>query len=779
MLRARFTKHDTGKWEQFVCDESVHSFAFSEHRLQTTTEIASITESRHQELNIYSGPVFAADLFVVAGKTQFLFLVAHHLVIDLVSWRTLWYDLEHAIKTGNAPSQPITSFQAWCELQQAEAQSLSLDEVLPFPITEPNFEYWGLSESENTHAGSVEYNRHIDTETSSLLLGQSNAAFNTEVTDILVGILTYSFCEVFQDRQPPAVFLEGHGREPNDDAEILILDTVGWFTTVYPIQITKEAAHVMVHSVKIAKDIRRAFPGKGRPYFAYRYHNAAGRKQLNSHNVPELAFNYTGIYQQLEARKGLFQLEDQHGGSGRSLSTSSDTRRLALIEVLISVSDGCINISIGIHQKMRHQNLLGDWVDLFVHNLKIAAIDLASRSPQATPSDYPLLKLSNNQLEYVLRRISSESSIGRTEIENLYPCSPLQEGILLSIEKEAASYANYFIWTCTFRGDELVSPAKLQIAWECVAKRHSILSTVFVDLPGEGRFVQVLLQDYTPRTSVELEPSRQPADVLRKKVRPNYAPGEPNHRFIICQGSHGEIACRLDINHALIDAASISILMNDLVKVYQGESLPPKIPFSHFIESIASKRNSASIDFWARSLTNIKPCKFPTADRIKKLQVRPERVYGQINLPTSALSVLHSFCQKRRITRSVFIQVAWALVLSQFTGLKDICFGFMVSSRDLPMKGIENMVGPLVNILISRIDLNQSQMDIFETTYRQSVETLQYQHVSVAEIQHRLGFGAEAMFNTAMTIRETRQTAGNRTEGIIFAEVESQDPDEV
>jgi non-ribosomal peptide synthase protein (TIGR01720 family) len=636
-----------------------------------------------------------------------------------------------------------------------------------------------LSESENTHAGSKEYNTLIDTETTSLLLGQSNAAFNTEMTDIIVGVLIYSFGRIFYDRQPPAVFLEGHGREPKDDAEIHISETVGWFTTMYPIQLPEEAAHAMLDSVKFAKDIRRSFPGKGRPYFAYRYHNASGREAHKSHGVPELSLNYTGVYQQLESREGLFQLEDRSGGSGRSLSMSPDTQRLGLIEVMIRVANGCIGISFGFHQNMRHQSRLVQWADQFARELKIAAVSLASRPPQVTTSDFPLLGLSNNQLDHFLGKVLDDACVSKGAVEDLYPCSPLQEGILLSIQKQTASYANYFIWHCTIRDSAIISPTKLQAAWRSVVAHHSILSTVFVDLPGEGRFIQVLLRRFTPRIYVEVTNSQLPVEVLRGKSRPSYAAGEPNHAFTICQDMDGQTACRLDVNHALIDAASVSILIKDLTRAYRGENLSSTAPFSHFVKKLTSMHESTNIDFWAHSLANMKICKFPTRSDSKALLTPPKRANGQIAVPRSVLSALHPFCQEREITRSVFIQVAWALVLSQFTGLKDICFGSMVSSRDLRIKGVENMVGPLINMLICRINLDKPRAGILEAIYKQSVERLEFQHVPVARIQHKLGFGAEAMFNTALTVRESRQSKEHQTEEIVFREVESEDPDEV
>lgn len=779
MLRARFQRNEKGEWEQYVSRNDPSVFAFSEHSVQTKAEVHDIMQARQGTLDISNGPVFAADLFIEEGGAQFLFLVAHHLVIDLVSWRILWYDIENAIKLGKTSSSRMLSFRTWCGLQQDEGQSLSLAQVLPFSIAKSNWEYWGLSADENTDEGSKQYNRHLDIETSNLLLGNSNHAFRTEVTDILVATLIYTFRQTFPDRQPPAVFLEGHGREPLGNLEVDLSETVGWFTMLHPLQVPLEITNDILDCVKLAKDIRRGIPGKGRPYFSYRYHSVTGRQDLKDHNIPELTLNFTGVYQQLENVNGLFQLEDQSDGSGRSLSMSSATKRFGFVEVIVGVVKGRISISFGVHQKMQHQPQLEQWTDRFAQQLKLTVHNLAGRSASFTPSDFPLLSLSFDRLDTLLEKTLGYAGISVDAVDDIYPCTSLQEGILLSINKGTASYANYFIWECAAKSDMLISPIRLEAAWRSVVAHHSILSTVFVEQLDEGNFVQVLLREHVPRILFIKSYSKPPADVLREQNRPAFTLSEPEHVFTICQASNGDVACRLDVSHALIDAASISILVDDIAKAYREDSLSMTASFGQYIQHLSSMPKSMNLTFWTQSLANVQRCDFPTTEALGRPQIQSNRNHGRITLPASVTSDIYSFCQNRGITRSVFVQIVWALVLSQYTGLRDVCFGYMVSSRDAPINHIENMVGPLINILISRVDLDQSINHAFSTMFEQSVEQLAFQHTSLAEIQHQLGLGAQPLFNTAITVRESRWTEHQKEEDIHFREVESADPDEV
>src|SRR5262249_2150115 len=84
-----------------------------------------------------------------------------------------------------------------------------------------------------------------------------------------------------------------------------------------------------------------------------------------------------------------------------------------------------------------------------------------------------------------------------------------------------------------------------------------------------------------------------------------------------------------------------------------------------------------------------------------------------------------------------FLQGAWALLLSRYSGEEDVVFGTTVSGRSAPLPGIESMVGLFINTLPLRvavppdIPLVRWLKDIQET----NSELLQHEHVPLAEVQ--------------------------------------------
>jgi hypothetical protein len=95
---------------------------------------------------------------------------------------------------------------------------------------------WGFSGRANIFGDIATEKFTVDWDVSQQQLGGANQAFNTRPVEIFNAIVLYSFAAIFQDRPPPLVFSEGHGREPWDRS-IDLTQTVGWFTTLWPVSV--------------------------------------------------------------------------------------------------------------------------------------------------------------------------------------------------------------------------------------------------------------------------------------------------------------------------------------------------------------------------------------------------------------------------------------------------------------------------------------------------------------------------------------------------------------
>lgn len=354
MLRARFTRAVDGIWTQVIPAGVDGCYRFREYEVTSLQEATHIMNASQTSLDIQKGPLFAANLINTHDDGQHLFLVAHHLVIDLVSWRILLEDLEELLTTGRSSDIVPLSFQTWCRLQaQYSLDHLTPERALPFRVTPTPHGYWGRGLRQNTYRDIQQAAFTIDEHIIELLLGPANSTFGTQPVEIFQAALWHSFMDVFPDRPAPNIFNEGHGREPWDDT-IDISRTVGWFTTIWPATITVDGQQDITETVRRAKDGLRGVPRNGWAYFTSRYLNPQSKKVFETHDPVEVLFNYEGRYQQLERRDALFHRVDCEGNG--PAEAMRDLQRSALIEVTASAERGHIQFTFWYNRYMKHQD---------------------------------------------------------------------------------------------------------------------------------------------------------------------------------------------------------------------------------------------------------------------------------------------------------------------------------------------------------------------------------------------------------------------------------------
>jgi aryl carrier-like protein len=243
MLRARFRKDGTGNWRQRITTDVAGSYRFRAHNAATTARMKHRMEDSQRILDIQKGPVVAVDLFNVGPSDTRLFVAAHHLVIDVVSWRIILQDLEDLINSGTSKAQGSLPFQAWCRLQIENAQQQNAQSVLPHKeVPVADLGYWGMLDKPNFYGDVVSEDIELDSKITALLLGSCHQSLQTDAVDILLAAILRSFRHAFPAREiPPAVYNEGHGREPWE-TKLDLSRTVGWFTTLCPVYLPTEAS---------------------------------------------------------------------------------------------------------------------------------------------------------------------------------------------------------------------------------------------------------------------------------------------------------------------------------------------------------------------------------------------------------------------------------------------------------------------------------------------------------------------------------------------------------
>ncbi|KID81564.1 non-ribosomal peptide synthetase [Metarhizium guizhouense ARSEF 977] len=230
------------------------------------------------------------------------------------------------------------------------------------------------------------------------------------------------------------------------------------------------------------------------------------------------------------------------------------------------------------------------------------------------------------------------------------------------------------------------------------------------------------------------------------------------------------------MTHALMDAQSLPIIVRDLEKAYAGQALPLRTPFRAYVEHITCTSDSNRLLYWKEYLAGVHSCNLPGDVGLSPSNTEPKSLYGYITLPNTVTTSISEICRERELTRSEFLHLAWSLVLSFFTGTRQVCFGYISSGRDSPIDGVEDIVGPLINMLIARVHLGESFSTVMAAINKYSIEHLENQHVSLAEIQHEVS--VNQLFNTNITICKARGGPSAVDGSMKLVEIIEEDPHE-
>jgi amino acid adenylation domain-containing protein/non-ribosomal peptide synthase protein (TIGR01720 family) len=778
ILRARFDQDLDGHWTQRILEEVPINLAlFSSHNIDRLQDANPILKEAHSAINFRTGPIFAARLFDAKENGKYLFLTAHHLVVDLVSWRIIMQDLEKLAK-GEVLGASGLPWQTWLKLQEGYAEeNLHPAAVLPFEAPAADYDYWGMVGQNNRVGDTMEETVSISAEETSLLFGSDcHTALQTEPIDLLLASLFHAFTVVFSDRQSPVLFREGHGREPWSD-DIDLSRTVGWFTTMYPLHIADSTDDV-VDIVRKFKDARHSVPANGWPYFTSRFLNTEGRERFGEHKDVEITFDYLGLYQQLERDDALFRLvpRDEFVVS----EVGADILRFMLVEVTAEMIAGRMQYQFIYNKYMKHGDRIHQWIRQSMESLRLAISRLSSAEKQFTLSDFPLLSLTYEELQVLTETRLPDYGIGLDNIEDIYPCTPMQRGLLFSQLKQAGTYEYFHVMEIQpSSSNTSVDISRLRDAWAQVVSRHTVLRTIFVESHRAGEiYDQVVLKQIKPSIN-ELDCLSEDYLSAFDEQQPVTAhSGKPLHRLSICVTTTKRVFCKLEMNHAIADGASLPVILHDLVAAYDSQSAGTSVPFSKYVSHIQQSSGEVALHYWKEYLQDLEPCNVKFAPQ--QGQVTPNSWdTTQVDLGVD-LGRLNAVCERYGVTVSNILRTAWALVLQQYTDVDCVTFGYLSSGRDVPVAGIEDAVGPYLTMLICHLNVEQESSlgSLLETERDDFTRSLPNQFCSLADIQHVLGMSGLPLFNTVFSLQK-KSPAEQVDTGIRVNLLAQHDPTEV
>ncbi|WP_145956919.1 non-ribosomal peptide synthetase, partial [Xenorhabdus miraniensis] len=653
----------------------------------------------HQQLtrwqngfDYHNGPLWqAGHLTGYADGSARLFFAFHHLIIDVVSWRIIAEDMSRLLQGKTLPAK-TSSYRQWVNAVHHYVEH-----------HQQEVPYWQqVVTDSHTHPISDEINHHmlgISTELTDILLRESNAGYQTEINDLLISALTLAL-PVVLSKPVNHIILEGHGRETIDNT-LDVSETVGWFTTVYPVRLAMQAdiAETIIHT----KEMLRAVPNKGIGYGTLR------QTGYLTGDLPTISFNYLG---QLggETEQNWSLTSDDYGAV-----VADDNHSHLLLNINGLIQAGKLQFSVSSRLSKVQTKVFITAFEQALYSVITTSQKQAQSGGIKTPSDYGVKGISIKLLCHLQQMY---------QIEGLYPATSLQQGFIyhhLTQPQDDAYRVQHLLDYHT-----QLDPATYQQSWVLASLRFPILRTAFnweeevLQIATEGASISAENFKIKDISHLPEEEQNNAIDAIQQHDRTlPFDFSQPGLiRFTLIKQHENLVTVLITQHHCIIDGWSNPILLQT-VHEYYNELTQGRIP-----QVVVDKAYLATQQYYlnhkaeSEAYWDERKTQFHRANDLSALlshdidltQIKAiEKPAGKaITLQGNAYHQLKEMCREQGVTLNVVLQFAWHKLLHNYSGDEQTIVGTTVSGRDVPVDGIESSVGLYINTLPLMVQWTQA-----------------------------------------------------------------------
>ncbi|MGH3946770.1 MAG: amino acid adenylation domain-containing protein, partial [Pseudonocardiaceae bacterium] len=528
----------------------------------------------------------------------------------------------------------------------------------------------------------------------------------------------------------------GHGREELFD-DVDLSRTVGWFTTLFPIALEVAADSEPGRLLKSVKEQLRAVPRRGFGCGPLRYLTATNG--LAEQPQSQVLFNYLGQFELPASGEGLFRAMPADMDLGNA---AAEDGRAYVLDVAGWIEQGRLLFTWSYSEQLHRRST----IESLAENLRAALAEILEHcaDPAAggrTPSDFPLTRLDQPTVDRLV-------GDGRS-VEDVYPLSPMQAGMVFHGLVDASSSAYFNQMQLLLSG--VSDPRALGAAWQAVVDRTPVLrSSVVWESVAEP--VQVVhrevtvpityldwtwLSDAARERELELLLARERAEGLDLSVPPLL-------RVAIAALPDGEARLVWTLHHVLLDGWSTSQVFDEVCEHYAAivgrhPATPlARRPFRDYVQWLGEQDRPAAEEHWRRLLAGFDS---PTALPYDRAPVEAHRAESSeivaVALSAERSARLREVAQRNGLTVNTIVQGAWALLLSRYSGERDVVFGTTVSGRPAELPSVESMIGMFINTVPTRVEVSDG-LDVvswLRGLQADQVESRRFDFVSLAQLQ--------------------------------------------
>ncbi|KAL0940675.1 peptide synthetase [Colletotrichum truncatum] len=342
----------------------------------------------------------------------------------------------------------------------------------------------------------------------------------------------------------------------------------------------------------------------------------------------------------------------------------------------------------------------------------------ASKDDDATIAPFSLLEEGWTPEE---ARIESAKLCGIDEstIEDIYPCTPLQEGLMALSAKVKEAYVAQRVVDLP----DAETAEKLRKAFDIAAADCPILRTRIVQVPGRGLAQVVVKEDIPWYIGDDLQ------SYLIKDRDEATDLGKPLVRYaLITEKETGKVHFVLTMHHALYDGWSMPLVVDKVNKAFDGQRVQRPAEFKDFIKYLNTMDRAAAETYWRDQLQGATGTQFPALP-YPGYQTQADSLL-EVYVPLTGRPASNT-------TVATVIRGAWAYVASHYTASSDVVFGETLTGRNAPIRGADEIEGPMITTVPFRVQVNgeTTVSDFLHDIQDQTVQQIPYEHTGLQHIR--------------------------------------------
>ncbi|HEX5758391.1 MAG TPA: condensation domain-containing protein, partial [Thermoanaerobaculia bacterium] len=304
-----------------------------------------------------------------------------------------------------------------------------------------------------------------------------------------------------------------------------------------------------------------------------------------------------------------------------------------------------------------------------------------------------------------------------SRVEDFYPLSPMQEGMLF--HTLCAPDSGVYVTQVSIALPGEVDIAAFERSWRLVAGRHPALRTFFawegLESPVQvvEREVELPVAQHDWRDLSATACGERLAAFLASERACGFDLSQaPLLRLCLIRLASGLWQMVWTFHHLILDGWSVSLVLGEVAAAYESLSrccepdLVPARPYRDYIVWLRRQDLALAEEHWRRVLrgfTSPTPLP-PDPDPAQLPDGRPRAAAQQVRLSAAATTALTAAGRRAGVTLNTLVQGAWAVLLSRYSGQSDVVFGAAVLGRPADLPGANSIVGLFINTLLVRVD---------------------------------------------------------------------------